>query len=463
MMALMKPSLAALALMASAALAQAADDHPRRYAATAPLKLTSSEGLQRLELPLPVLQASRLPGYSDVRLFDTAGTALPQAWAGAPPATEPERRTQPAPRFAWPAVSAPGAAAGSDARIEVNAAGAVVRVFGARLAPGAAAEPRRWLLDLAAAPREEGVRWERIALDWPRAPAGVSTTVRVEASDDARGWRFVTQTALLELGADAPALKHIDWPREAGRPRYLRLAFEQPLALSRSELVSLREPPAPPLASQRFPFAAEADAPQRAWTLDALGALPVARVQVHLPMPNSVLALRLEQRHDAKAAWQPVASFVAWRLVREGQESVAPPTAIAAAPARHWRLVADARTPLPDLATLDATLEWRAPLVVFAAGAAQGLTLAVGRDQAAPAALPLPTLMPGYRSADEFKLPQATLGALTPQTVAAPGWPERLSEAAPEDRRRWILWAALAAAVAGLAVLAARLVRDLKR
>jgi hypothetical protein len=101
--------------------------------------------------------------------------------------------------------------------------------------------------------------------------------------------------------------------------------------------------------------------------------------------------------------------------------------------------------------------------VVFAAGAAQGLTLAVGRDQAAPAALPLPTLMPGYRSADEFKLPQATLGALTPQTVAAPGWPERLSEAAPEDRRRWILWAALAAAVAGLAVLAARLVRDLKR
>jgi hypothetical protein len=456
--------LAAAFFTVGLAVAQPADDHPRRYAATAPVTLTSAEGLQRLELPLPVLQASRQPGQADVRLFDAAGTALPQAWAGAPPAAELERRRLAVPRFAWPESAAPKATAAGDARIEVNAAGAVVRIFGARPATAATTEPRRWLLDLTTAPREDGVRWERIALDWPRAPGGVSTTVRVEASDDARAWRFITQTALLELGGDAnaPAQKHIDWPRDAGRPKYLRLAFDQPLALTRSELTSLREAPAAPLASQRFPFAAEATSPQRAWTLDALGALPVARVQVHLPMPNSVLALRLEQRHDEKAPWQTVASFVAWRLVRDGQESVAPPTPIAAAPARHWRLVADARTPLPELASLDATLEWRAPLLVFAAGSARGLTLAVGRDKAAPAALPLPTLMPGYRSADEFKLPQATLGALTAQTVATPGWPERLSEATPEDRRRWILWAALAVAVVGLAVLAARLARDMK-
>jgi hypothetical protein len=131
--------------------------------------------------------------------------------------------------------------------------------------------------------------------------------------------------------------------------------------------------------------------------------------------------------------------------------------------ARHWRLVADPRTPLPAVAMLDATLEWRAPVVVFAAREAQGLQLAVGREKGAAAALPLSTLIPGYQSGAEFKLPLASEGALIPQTVATPGLPERLRDASPEDQRRWLLWVVLGAAVAGLGVLAMRLARDLKK
>jgi Protein of unknown function (DUF3999) len=449
------------AALAAAAAAWAQDDALRRYSASAPVTLTSAEGLQRLELPLPVLQASRAPGYADVRLFDAGGTPLPQAWAGAPAAAEPERRTQAVPRFAWPQ-RASNAASESATRVQINAAGAVVRIFGATAAPNAPTDPQRWLLDLSALPRPDGARWERIALDWPRRAGGLSTTVRVEASDDTQQWRFVTQAVLLELDDDAqaPAHKHIDWPASAGRPKYLRLSVDAPLALTRSELVVSSEAPAAALASQRFPFAADADPATRAWTLDALGALPVVRLQVHLPTPNSVLALRLEQRHDNKAPWQMVASFVAWRLVREGQESVAPPLALTAPPARHWRLVADARTPLPTLDSLDATLEWRSPLLVFAAGAAPGLKLAVGRDKAGASALALATLMPGWRSGDEFKLPLASVGALSVQPSVTPGLPERFAEATDEDRRRWGLWGALALAVAGLAWLAARLARD---
>jgi Protein of unknown function (DUF3999) len=451
---------------ALAATAGAQDDALRRYAATAPVTLTSADGLQRLELPLPVLQASRAPGYADVRLFDAGGTALPQAWAGAPPTAPPGQRSHAVPRFAWPQRAGSAASDSAGTRVQINAAGAVVRIFGAAApAPSAPSDPQRWLLDLSALPRPDGERWDRIALDWPRRAGGLSTTVRVEASDDAQQWRFVTQTALLELDGDAqaPAHKHIDWPVSAGRPKYLRLAVDAPLALTRSELVVRSEPAAAALASQRFPFAADADPAVRAWSLDALGALPVARLQVHLPTPNSVLALRLEQRHDQKAPWQTVASFVAWRLVREGQESVAPPLAVSAAPARHWRLVADARTPLPALDSLDATLEWHAPLLVFAARGALRLTLAVGRDKPVTAALPLATLMPGWRSGDEFKLPPAAVGALTIQPSVTPGLPERLSEATDEDRRRWVLWGALALAVVGLAWLAARLARDVHK
>jgi hypothetical protein len=201
----------------------------------------------------------------------------------------------------------------------------------------------------------------------------------------------------------------------------------------------------------------------RTWTLDLQGRVPLARVQVHLPTPNSVLALRLEQRNDDKQAWQGVASFVTWRLSRDAQESVSPAQDLTVAPARHWRVVADPRTPLPPMDRLEVTLEWRAPTLVFAARDAQGLQLAVGRDRSTGSALPIASLMPGYQAADEFKLPLAAVGALTPQTVATPGLPERLRDASAEDQRRWLLWGVLGVAVAGLGVLAMRLARDLRK
>jgi hypothetical protein len=442
--------------------ALAANDQPRHYAALATVTVSGKDGLQRLELPLPVLQASRSDDYADVRLFDAGGTPLPLAWGGTQPSPEPARRGIALPRFAWP--STPPGPSPSDARIEINAAGAVVRVFGAKTAPQVATAPTRWLLDLTGLAREgNDEHWQRIALDWPRRDSGLSTTVRVEASDDARQWRWVTQTALLELGSAGESLaqKHIDWPATAGKPRYLRLQFDAPLALTASEMVLSASPVRAALASQRMAFRADGDA--RAWTLDLQGRVPLARIQVQLPMPNSVLALRLEQRNDDKLPWQYVASFVAWRLSRDAQEWASPALDLTPLAARHWRLIADPRTPLPPVTTLDATLEWHAPVVVFAAREAQGLQLAVGREKGAAAALPLSTLIPGYQSGAEFKLPLASLGTLAPQTVATPGLPERLRDASPEDQRRWLLWVVLGAAVAGLAVLAMRLARDLKK
>ena len=452
-----------LALAAGAPAAASVEDQPRHYGATAPVTVSGTEGLQRVELPLAVLQASRSPELADLRLFDAAGKALPLAWAGVPPMVPATERSVALPRFAWPAAPTERHRDGGSS-IQINAAGAVVRIQGARVA----AEPKglpptRWLLDASAAPRKDGERWHRVVLDWPRRDDGLATTVRVEASDDARQWRAVTQTALLELAgaSDAPAQKYIAWPSSGGQPNYVRLNFDVPMQLTGSALVSSAEPAEAALASQSVAFVAGSQA--STWALDLQGRVPLSRLQVHLPTPNIVVALRLEQRQDETQAWQAVASYVAWRLVRDGAESVAPPLTFHAAPARHWRLVADARTPLPALASIDATVSWRAPMLVFAAREGQGLRLAVGREKTVSSALPLATLMPGYRHADEFKLPLARVGPLLAQSVATPGLPERLREASHEDKRRWLLWGVLALAVVGLGVLALRLARDVNR
>ena len=174
------------------------------------------------------------------------------------------------------------------------------------------------------------------------------------------------------------------------------------------------------------------------------------------------MLFRSQQRQDDKSAWQTVSSFVAWRLTRDAQDTVSSAVDVAAGAARYWRLLADDRAPLPAAASLEATISWRQPSLVFVARDARGLQIAVGRDKAPSRALPLATLMPDYQDGAEYKLPLATVGDVVAQTVATPGLPERLRDASSEDRRRWLLWAVLALAVIGLAVLALRLARDVK-
>jgi len=438
----------------------AASDELHAYAAAAPLTpAAGGEGLQGLELPWPVLQASRSTGLADVRLFDSQGQVLPMAWAP-PPVVADSSRSQAVPRFAWPAAAAAAASSSSALQLKLGRDGAVLSVVeGAK--PGAvpAAEGAdRWLLDLSALRLAEGERIDSIELDWPHRPLGLSATVSVEASADGRQWQHATASQLLELSAaEAPSLRSIAWPGTTGpAPRYLRLSFDTPLKLEASR-VQIRQAGATP-ALQSLPARFVPDGTAAAWQLDLQGPLAPRRLALRLAERNSVLNLRLERRERDSEAWQPVATFVAWRLQREGRESESaalqlPPQTM---PARWWRLVPIDGT--PPRAPLEATLQWEAPVLVFVARG-DALQLAVGRERAPAVALPLQSLVPAYRSGAEQALPRATLGALAP--LPEPGWSQRLVGAGPEAHRRWLLWGVLVAAVAGLGVLSWRLLRQI--
>lgn len=454
--------VAALLLTVSPSVSQfAIADEPRaeldRYAMRAPIELQANEGLQRLELPLPVLQASRSANLADVHVFDAKGEPVPIAWAEAP-SIDRRERSLPLPRFAWPQRADNSTAPAPGLKIELNTMGAVVRVESpgnARIAPAAKLAPRTWLLDLSAAP--SGERLDRIELDWKAHDGGLSTSVTVEASDDARSWSTAGHWPLLVLaGSDpnSPALKAVPWPASGKPPRYLRLSFDTPLALTRSDAVlSTAAPAALSESPVRFRYQAPHDAEPAQWLLDLQGSVALRGLTLRLPATNTVVPLRLQRRDDASQPWSDASRFVAWRLTREGRESASAGTSFEAPAARYWRLLADATAGSADF---DATIAWRLPqLVVVARG--DGLRLAVGRAKDRAATMPLASLMPNYEAGAELHLPAARLGALQAFVPA----PRGFADASDEDKRRWALWAVLIVAVGGLGWLARRLIREM--
>ncbi|NML15882.1 DUF3999 family protein [Azohydromonas caseinilytica] len=460
---------ATLACAASLAAAQGAEDHPGRYAATAPVTLSGSAGLQRLPLPLAVLQASRSPGWADVRIFNAAGEPVPLAWAGAPAVEPAPVREVALPRFDWPGSVDGGASAPAPLTLRLRADGAVldVRSSGAASAP-AASGVQAWLLDLQPLGAE---RPAALRLQWPATAQGLERRATVQASRDTQRWEDVGAATLVDVPGPSGAGSAVRQPRielqgVTREQRYLRLVVrggDFGLESVQAELAGAQAEA--PLASARFPLRPDGE---RTWRLDAGAVLPVQRLQLHLAEDNAVAPFQLLRRAPLRPTprgtvdWWPVASLTAYRLQREGRLQEAPPVSLDGGPAREWRLVLDPRAPLPTSAP-EATLWWRTPQLVFAARGSGPFTLAVGRDPAPAATLPLPTLLPGWVPGAEHRLPGATAGALVARHVAPRGAVQLLQDATAEQRRRWLLWGLLALAVAVLGALAWRLARDLKR
>ena len=465
----MKPWIFVLgmALMLTAQTAPA--DAPNQYRAAASITLLPGEGLQRLSLSWPVLQASRSAGLADLRIFDGQGQPVPFAWSQAALPVEQERSVD-VPRFAWPDARAAEQTTGLQLRLDRG--GAVLSIAASAVQPAVPKHAAKvWLLDLNRlfTPADTS-RLSGVDLDWQAQAAGLSTTVSAEASADGRQWQAVTQARLLALGlelhtttAEPLSLKTIAWPPETARPRYLRLRFETAVALTGSRVRLTQAVAAPALPQQvvRFePVAASAGQPAY-WQLDLQAPIAPQSLALLLPELNSLVSLRLAQRGSADEAWRPVSRFVAWRLQKMGRESASEALRLNAPAARFWRLLADSPDAHLQTQPLAAHITWHAPQLVLLAKHS-GLQLAIGREHAASPALPLAQLIPAYQSGDEFKLPSASLGEVIAQTAAEPGWRERLSAASAEDQRRWVLWAVLVAAVLGLGGLALRLVKQIK-
>lgn len=440
----MNALVAFLACAASLAWAQAPDAFTDR----APLALPSKSPLYRLALPELAYRDTRAD-LADVRVFNARGDAVPIALAQEPEASREAPPPVDLPAFAVTSLEPSRIASQVTVRL---ADGTLVAVEGKRKSTPPERRTVGYILDASAVKQPI----QALNLDWDVAPAQEIVRVRVEGSDDLRGWRALAgPVSLVRVEQAGRRLEQPRVPLNGTRDKYLRVsAVDTPFALNgaRAEFQERLRPAE--RAVKRVMGKAGAKPGEVVYDLEAR--LPVEALRLVPAEPNSVIpaAFFVRDAPDATPSWVAQATF--YRLTREGGDIESPPSPIRLRAARHWIVRAD-----PDKGGVGSTLpelevHWRPAQVVFVARGDEPFSLAFGNREAKSALLPVSSLIPGYEPHAEMRLPEAIPGAVSRVRATASGWPAWLQDVPP---RKLALWGVLVGAVLLLGFMAWRLHR----
>jgi hypothetical protein len=437
-------------LLLACSLPAAAAERPEDFAYAVPVEIGAGEALQRLEIPQAVYGGSVEAYLADLRVFNGRGEIVPFAFL--PRAVPESAESDAVPLRFFPLHGLRGTAAQDlDVRAERTADGTVVRVRSSR---GSARE--RVVLGYLVDASEHKTPLRTLELDWKPAADGFNGTLRVEGSDDLARWTTLAAAApLLSLQFAGERLEQKSVELPGVRSRYLRLSW--PAQQPALELQRLHGRPglAQVEPERRWsPAAITTGSKAAEYLFDLGGDLPVDRLRIELPEPNSLVAVDVLARRRPEDAWQSVARGVVYRLTRESAEVVSPPLHVAAFGRRYWLLRVDQKggglgTEMPAVQA-----GWVPQEIVFVARGEAPFQLAYGSSGMQRSAYPVETVVPGWRPDEPLPAAHARTGEQ--RELAGPAaLRERL------DYKTWLLWGALALGVAILAWMAWQLARQM--
>ena len=194
-----------------------------------------------------------------------------------------------------------------------------------------------------------------------------------------------------------------------------------------------------------------------AFIFDLGAALPVDRLTLELPEVNTVAPIVWEARGNAQDPWRYVGTAVAYRLRGEAGETVDAGYALAATTIRYVRARLDPKAGGVGATPPTLAAGWYPQEIVFAGRGNEPFELAYGSRTAAPVALSMATLVPGYIPGKPLpdNVGIASLSA-TPSAI------NRSALREPLDMKRWLLWGTLVAASLLLGYMALRLARQMR-
>lgn len=444
----------------NAAARAPADDFDWR----ASVRLQGPGPLHAVVLPAQAYQFARSPGLADLRLFNGAGEPIPFALdqveaAGStisfkPIKAVPLRLVDPASgTLELPSVSL----AYEGNRLTLNVRG---QPAGARQGTERTVA---WYFDLTGpAPSPPTTRPYRALTLRIAEGADFQAAVTLEGSDDLQQWQALARHApLLRVGQGAQAIRHERIEFAPARQRYLRLTWPSALGSLAIDEAAVEDEPlagSPEWQTQRLKGKARSEGGETVVNYESPAPLPVDRIQLILPQVNTIAPARIESRRSESDPWLTRQSATFYRLASNAPgapdaNSAALPIQPASVSDRFWQVRFDRRAGDFGAQPPELELIWPAQRIVFAARGNPPFTLAIGRSRQSGAALPIATVVPGYRPDRPLPASAATLDTALTRTGER-GWLDDI------DPTQAAMWAALVLAVAVLGGLALRMLRS---
>jgi hypothetical protein len=428
-------------VVASTAVAEVS---PHDFAYGMPILTPAAAPAYRLAVPLEVYRKVVYEDLRDVRVFNARGEVVPYELEPRPRAgtRQPELSL---PLFALRGDSRPVL---DGVRITVQSQGTAVNVQ----APAAVIEPHAiasYVLDA----RGAALPLRALQLHWQEDAPEFSGEMRIESSDDLGSWRTVKASAAvvnLRTGAARLLQSHLEIPPT--KAKFWRLSWiggTAPFELDGVTADAISDP----TAVEHSSLAAVGSAlngQRREFSFDLGARLPVQRVNIELPEPNSVATIQLLSRARPTDAWRPIAHGQIYRVGNAAAERRSEPIAIATNRDRYWLARFD-QPPSAGNVSPGLKVSWDTEELVFLARGGGPFLLAYGDGSADAETVTLGPLIAGV----------AVLSAQTgrPQPL---GGAERL-QTGPRvfAWKRVVLWSVLALGIALLAWMAYQLSRQL--
>lgn len=419
----------------------------------APLALTTTTSVYRAPLTASVYQGVARSDLGDMRVFNAAGEVVPHGLIRS--AAEVAKQSIALPIFPL-ALNANKADSDVSVYVEVEKDGAIARVK-----TGQAAEDDRnaYLADVTRVQQA----LTALTFQWSAdETTGLLHNVSIESSDDLKNWRVIAQGTLAKLKHDGQVLERNRIEFQAQRAKYLRILPNS--AINGASFI---------VTSVEGEFTANIDPPRRWLILSPSasakpneqifvsdGKMPVDRARVGL-QPNSVARVTVTYQTKEGEAWILAGHKTVYLLDTPGgalrDNEIHFGRGIVAS---RWR-VTQARQSA-DSSRLVTALElgWVPHDLVFVARGDAPFTLAYGRRGLQPVDFGIDELLSHSKRGDDQRVEvgQATIGpsrelqgtkALRAHWTA--GW------------KSWLLWVVLVLGVGSLALLAARIARQVGR
>lgn len=447
-------------LVASAALAQQPPAPKLEFSRSAVFALEGKGAIYSLDLPIDVYKVLERRDLGDLRVQNGAAEIVPHAFVR--PASSERKPAAPITLPFFALLGAPGKPVEDmTLKVERSPNGTVKAVVSTgERGPAAARRTVAYVVDASAA--QSPLR--ELRFDWQPESESTTLDLRIEASDDLRSWRGAGSGVLIQLRQGDAVLERKAIEIAPTKANYYRISWRgqdswKLTGITARPVDAFSETPRAWLRVQ-----GTAGPKPGEYVFELPASLPVDRLRFELPQDNTIASSVLVAQAKPGAPERLVTSGVLYRMELRGQKLANPDLDIP--PTTEPRLVLRVDSRGGGLGSGMPVLQagYVPHRLVFVARGEPPFRAEFGNKEAAPTALAVQTIVPGYSPDKEIPALAARLGEIRTHEILKPSGIDAARDYAGKmDEKKIWLWAALIAAVLLIVGMAFKLTRQMPK